>query len=138
MIKNEVGQRAEAADKIARITGRAAAMRGYVSVSLGFLQEGGARGHCEARNSLGEVIIQLWTQMSSVLQEEAMPVQERVDWAVHKVVRNLTTQNQVVPEEERSKLSEDVVIAVPGHGYGCEEAISDFAYNSKKLVVRMS
>lgn len=113
MMKGAVEDRVLLVDKIARIGGMIAAVRGELLTSLGFLEEDAIRGHCEMRYSLREAVSQLWRRTAKGLQKETMCMQVWVDRDVNKVVCDVTTYNQGVNEKMHSKIFDAEETAVP-------------------------
>lgn len=105
---DEVRDRAEAVDTVARIGVRITAVRAEFSSSLSLLEECAIQRHRNVRNSFEEAVVQSGERMACVSHEEAMCMQVRVGQAIYKAVYYATTHNQGMREEVFSKLSQAV------------------------------
>lgn len=125
----------EAVDKIAWIGGRLSAVRTKFKTSLGSLEEGGIQEHCEVCYGSREVVSVFCSWMAIDFQEEAKTMLVRVDKAVYKAVRDLTSHIQFVQEGVTSKLSEATEIVVSVAVDDCEAPVFEVCEMLEEICV---
>lgn len=122
-IKNKAECRAEAVKKEARFGRRVTAGRGELLTPFCFLKKDAVRRHCKICDTLREAVGELRSQAAIVFKKKTMRIKVRVNHAVHKAVRDVTSCSQKVQEEMCSKLLADLAIVMPFVAGGREDLL---------------